>query len=308
MATATDAQVLERQADPGWLMPYLLRLDTLVVDLPADVAVPGKPKGVAYQFEGSGRWGYWMRGVWEGRTPEGPIPFIHFRRQPYPEDEKAITDVLRRYVEKGLGGWDDAWMALVVWVLHGFGHHTDGIDRELSRIPDAIKAHWYRTFNLATLLHSPCDWSAHILQGGLRAAGSHGYNRYEGSGYFATPMDVVEMMTEITFGDIPTEEQKVMTVLDPCCGTGSMLLYASNYCLRLFGQDIVFDLTLCTVLNGYLFAPWMVMMPGYMDEVLDEHRARMIARRGKPEPAPVDLSALREAARAGELAQAELFR
>ena len=301
--TVTDAQALERQT-PGWLVPYLIELDTLDVTIPADQEAPGKPKGQSYHFQGSGRWEYWLWACWNRTIPTDPIPPMHFLPHPLPEDERAITDVLRVYVQKGLGDWGDAWMALVVWILHGLNYKGDGLLRELARIPDDVKAQWYRLFNLGNLLHSPCDWSAHIMQGGLRADGSN-YSRYTGSGYFSTPIHVVEMMTRMTFGDEPHHEHKGMSVCDPCCGTGSMLLCASNYSLQLYGVDVVWDLCLCAILNGYLFMPWLVYMPDHMRELLS----------ATPDPVATGVevvtkeqqASLLEAARAGDLVQMAMF-
>lgn len=58
------------------------------------------------------------------------------------------------------------------------------------------------------------------------------------------------------------------SVCDPCVGTGRMLLHASNHSLRLYGLDI--DATLCkaTLVNGYLYAPWMVRPLAWLDREL----------------------------------------
>lgn len=48
-----------------------------------------------------------------------------------------------------------------------------------------------------------------------------------------------------------------------------MLLAASNHSLRLYGMDIVYDLCLCTELNGFLFVPWLVCMPPRVEEMFN---------------------------------------
>lgn len=54
------------------------------------------------------------------------------------------------------------------------------------------------------------------------------------------------------------QDMRAETVLGPCVGTERMLLHASNHSLRLYGMDI--DGTFCkaTLVNGYLWAPWLV--------------------------------------------------
>jgi hypothetical protein len=52
---------------------------------------------------------------------------------------------------------------------------------------------------------------------------------------------------------------------------------ASNYSLRLYGQDIVRDLCLCADLNAWLWMPWLAWMPDATDAMLQE-RADNLAR------------------------------
>lgn len=77
---------------------------------------------------------------------------------------------------------------------------------------------------------------------------------WKGNGYFPTPMHICLMMTEMQM----TDTDKTKTVNVPCMGTGSMLLAASNYSLRLFGQDISLDMVKMATINAYLFMPWMI--------------------------------------------------
>jgi len=71
-------------------------------------------------------------------------------------------------------------------------------------------------------------------------------------------------MTQMNFGGQPQHELKRMSVLDPCCGTGGMLLYASNYSLNLFGQDISPLLTKMAKINAFIYMPWMVSKPKHL--------------------------------------------
>ncbi len=100
----------------------------------------------------------------------------------------------------------------------------------------------------------------HDYFGDLLCESSYGKQQ----GFYPTPHHICEFMTQMVCDeklDIRTE-----TVLDPCVGTGRMLLHASNHSLRLFGMDI--DSTLCkaTLVNGYCYAPWMVRPIPWLDE------------------------------------------
>jgi len=65
------------------------------------------------------------------------------------------------------------------------------------------------------------------------------------------------------FGDpdpAPLEDgrdSRLVTICDPCVGSGRMLLHASNYSLCLYGMDIDRLCVLMTKINGALYAPWL---------------------------------------------------
>jgi hypothetical protein len=52
-------------------------------------------------------------------------------------------------------------------------------------------------------------------------------------------------------------DPRVLSVCDPCVGSGRMLLHASNFSLNLWGQDIdPVAVAMCKI-NGALYAPWL---------------------------------------------------
>lgn len=278
----------------GWLLPYLLRID----------AVP---------HVGHGRWRYWLDVCDSLSLPDEPIPQVRFAQEPppgsghelLPEDPVShVKRVLNVYVRKGYW-WDDAWLAFVRWMLHGFGRR--GLEEQVERIPEDVRDFWYTEFNLAYLLVAPIEWSSFILEGRPRWMKSYGAKWSKSTGFFSTPMNVVNVMTAMTFmgGD---EDTRALTVCDPCCGTGNMLLAASNYSLRLYGTDIVYDLCLCAELNGWLWAPWMVYHPQEVENMFEE-----LSGQKTPPPPMVRLEtepayvAATEAYRRGELAQVDFF-
>lgn len=244
----------------GWALPYLMMLD----DLP----------GI-----GSSRWSYWLRICEKGELPGDPIPQIEFRAayssrgdmpwvNPYPDKltehpYQHIHEVLKLAVTRGYW-YDDAWLMLVHWLLHGFG--VSDLERQVEIVPEEIRNAWYERLNIAYLIAMPIDWSATILQNVPRWMGRGQAKWAKSTAFFSTPMNVCNMMTQMSFMPASDEDGqpidfRIKTVCDPCCGTGSMLLPASNYSLRLYGMDIVQDLVYCTMLNGFLFAPWMVCNP-----------------------------------------------
>jgi hypothetical protein len=72
----------------------------------------------------------------------------------------------------------------------------------------------------------------------------------EGLGFFATPTLLAGMMVEMTFSGMDREKAKRESVCDPCCGTGTLLLAASNYSLNPYGVDLSLSMVRMCKLNG----------------------------------------------------------
>ena len=76
------------------------------------------------------------------------------------------------------------------------------------------------------------------------------------SGQFFTPRNVITMMVQMNLSGMKFD--KVQTVLDPCLGTGRMLLVASNLFpdapLILFGVDIDLSLYRASIVNMKMFS------------------------------------------------------
>jgi hypothetical protein len=280
----------------GWLLPYLLHID-------------------AMPHFGHGRWRYWLGICDDLALPDEPIPQIRFTMWPsekrvhapelLPEDPvDHVKRVLKPYVQKGYW-WDDAWLAFVRWLLHGFGRRD--LEDEVARIPEDVRNFWYEQFNLAYLLQVPMEWSSFMLEGRAGWMKGNGAKWAKSTGFFSTPMNVCTMMAQMLFaGD--DRDTRLLTVCDPCCGTGNMLLPASNYSLRLYGVEIVYDLCLCAELNGWLWAPWMVYHPPEVEAMFEA-----LSETATPAPPPIRLETnpvyveLARAYRQGELAQADFF-
>jgi hypothetical protein len=203
----------------SWLRPYILGLDNMF----------------------HGRWDYWIRTLEAGKPLDEPIPRIDFST-PNKEATRNITDCINIIQRKGHGA-HEAWCAFVDWLLWGFGSNL------VTEFPPRINedANWnlYTTFNLGLMIKDPADYTAW---------GSCEFARMKAGGYFPTPMHICTMMADMQM----TESNKTKTTCDCCVGTGSMLLAASNYSLRLYGQDINLNMVKMCHVNGFLYVPWMV--------------------------------------------------
>ena len=210
---------------PGWLLPYLLGLDEMFY----------------------GRWDYWLRALDKDRIPDEPIPMIRF--QPvFTYRGNTVLKNLNDCINYASHSHSNIVEKFVDWLLWGF--HYKGVS--FPGIDAKTDDYWYRTFNLGLFYQEPGDYMAELAQD---------YNVGTGAGFFATPMSVVEMMVRMTMGDEPRPFHKAKSVLDPCCGTGGMLLYASNYSLNLYGSDINPLLCKMAMVNAFIYVPWMVCRP-----------------------------------------------
>lgn len=116
------------------------------------------------------------------------------------------------------------------------------------RITEEVSWRLYKTFNLGLMMKYPAD---HMAWGSCEIAGMA--HKGNGTGYFPTPQHVVKMMTQMTM----TDADKTRTFNEPCCGTGTMLLEASNYCLRLYAQDIDLNMVKMATVNAWIYMPWL---------------------------------------------------
>jgi hypothetical protein len=143
------------------------------------------------------------------------------------------------------------------WLLYGFGYSGQPTLPSEPSGCEGASMRLYQYFNLAWPICYPWDYFGAIL-----AANQHGRSL----GFYPTPMAVVDVITRMTIND--KGDNRCKKVADPCLGTGRMLLYASNYCLRLYGQDINPTVIKASLVNGYLYAPWLVKPFPFLDDAL----------------------------------------
>jgi len=237
----TPDPTVERDLKHGWLVPVLLRLDEWLWQ----------------------RWDYWYECCCNvGRLPNTPIPRIEFIGSPHSGTRKMLEASLNCI--PGHGSWQTwgNWQYvnyLFDWLLFAFGHpgHKD-LPPEPSGCAGASNR-LYQVMNLDALLLWPYDYWGDIL-------GDNFYGRKQG--FYATPHSICEVMTRMVFDE--AKDYRRETMMDPCIGTGRFPLYASNYTLRLYGMDI--DPVLCkaALVNGYLYAPWMVRPIPWLDPELTQ--------------------------------------
>lgn len=221
----------EERTCRGWLTPYLWQIDGMF----------------------HGRWAYWVTTLHNGKLLDDPIPKIGFLGEANPGLQNA---------RKNIHACLDAYCCytcsarltdLFDWILWGFGE-----GEERPRINEQVNEHWYRTFNLGYLIQSPHDYMGDFL-----ADAKQGYWNNPNA-FYPTPHNMVECMVKMQFecGADNTIDFRSKSVLDPCVGTGRMLMYASNYSLNLYGVDIDRTCVTACKINGYLYMPWLVR-PGH---------------------------------------------
>jgi len=240
----------------GWMAPYLADGDSVF---------------------GVGRMAWWMDAALTGQIPPEKykeIQFVH-------EDSHEVRDGLpvipkskgkkagpplsasgaRKHlddlVDRMGGGWE-AMIHLIDWLAWGLGVG------EMAECPKPMfGADWneflYTDFELGRLQAADCD----VLGGVLSDRHGKGWNPNQ---FYPTPISVCTMMAQMTMMDTERLEGDdrdplVLSVNDPCVGTGRMLLAASNYSINLSGMDIDRVMVAACGINMALYAPWAVYLP-----------------------------------------------
>ena len=209
----------------GWLLPYLLKLDELFF----------------------GRWEYWFKIIENDKIPKGLIPQIEFKAaEEY--NERLVQKNIKECLDRGARELSLSLGEFIDWIMWGLGR-----GEEFPKVSETLDDFWYRTFNLGLFYKEPADhW-------GMIAMESMG--KGNGQGFFPTPASVVKMMTQMTFAGQSVEKRKRASMMDPCCGTGIMFLYASNHTLNIQGNDISPLLVKMAKINSFIYIPWLAYRP-----------------------------------------------
>ena len=198
-----------------------------------------------YVIAGSERWQYFLRTRDGGKLLDEPIPQIKFGA-PDQQVYKIIRDWCR-IIGYDCGGWSD-FRTLLEWLAWALAVG----DEAPKQLKEETRERLYRTVDLTPLLATPYDYLGQIVS----EQKAPGWNP---TAFFPTPHPVCEMMAMMNLADAKKSKRdpRTFTVCDPCVGSGRMLLHASNFSLRLYGQDIdPVAIAMCKI-NGAMYAPWM---------------------------------------------------
>ena len=237
---------LQRELPHGWLVPALIEIDKLLWQ----------------------RWNYWYSTLLAGNLLDEPIPQIPFDNNSTARHHwEHCLDLIPNCGKGGWQGWN-SWQYvdyLFDWLLFGFGNSGQ---LELPPEPPDCKGasmRLYQRFNLAFPLVYPYDYLGDIL-----AENSFGRS----SGFYPTPHSLARAIVQMTMRIADDKDYRTKSVLDPCLGTGRLLLEASNYSLCLYGQDINTTVLKACFINGYLYAPWLVKPFPFLSQDLSDRAIR----------------------------------
>lgn len=217
----------------GWLIPYLQMAE----------AHPLVSK----------RYDYVMRTLDAGKLLAEPLPQIHFVGE-FEQATKPGIKMLSKcldHVEQKSGSWN-GMREFCEWLGYALG-----VTCEQSKLKPEVQEFLYRNFNLEPLVLHPSDYLGQML-----CETQHGKK----NGFYPTPICIVQLMAQMVNAHKTGTDQRREATMDPCVGTGRMLLVASNYSMRLFGQDIDGLCCLITKINLALYAPWFYIPDSFFEE------------------------------------------
>lgn len=132
--------------------------------------------------------------------------------------------------------------------LYQFG---DPAYPECPKIPENLRPLICDWDFIGQLMAHPADWAAWLLHETIYQKGG------SAAAWFPTPVCLCKMMVKMVSGE-PSLESRLLTVNEPCLGTGRMLLEASNYHLGLTGCDIDPAMVAWSKFQFWLYVPWIV--------------------------------------------------
>lgn len=230
---------IEEKCYHGWLRPYAFLSETII----------------------NGRWAYWhdIRATQE--VAGKPIPQLHFYKS-YDKEYKIVADMIKKCLKNPYSNYYDTYKTFtdfVDWLLYSWG---SPLVTEIS-IDAKTQKYWYENFNADLMFLYPSDYFVGI------ASELYSGKGFNSNMFYPTPANIVECMVQMIYANVAPEEAKYMTVNEPACGSGIMLLYQSNYSLRLYGQDISLLMVKLTNLNGYFYVPWLVETDEQTEQLLE---------------------------------------
>ena len=235
---------INRTLEHGWLAKYLGAIDAELFN----------------------RWEYWaylqktpswlavklMSSPFEEVKPEilkfiseKPFPLIEF------EKDTAVADWLYSLISKiskvgdDSGGWGSVEFFLD-WCLFGFGHPLFPSLPEEGDYYQSANQMLYQCFDLFPLMAHPHDYLGEIL------ALLQSPMAKDTKKFYPTPMSVVQVMSALTC----TEDDLTNSFAEFACGSGAIILGASNYHLSGMFRDKSRLFIKATLFQCFLYAPW----------------------------------------------------
>lgn len=211
----------------------------------------------------NGRWDYWLDIRTTQQVENKHIPQLNFRHGYEPEC-KPVTDMIKdclKFLAWKVNGYK-ALELFMDWLLYGWG--CSMVKVMPAEITDDINDYWYKHFKTQYMFAVPSDYFVKC------ASEIYGNGKFNITAFYPTPSHVVQFMVAMAYNEEDKENNKYMSVCEPCMGSGIMLLYQSNHSLRLYGQDI--DPLMCKIasVNGYLYMPWLVEGDPVTDKLLSD--------------------------------------
>lgn len=216
------------------------------------------------------RWKYWLEAMYDIDISKD-IPQVDFGNALTSEGEKVKT-MLRNCINTQYTHGATAFNNFINYLLYclmPLNYHKGNTLKEkeeeaeklIAKIDDKALKNYYENFSLDSMLLYPGDYLGDL------AAEYLGSN---GTEYFPTPHHIVDFMVQVTMGEGDKDTNKTKAVCDPCTGSSRMLLYASNNSLILKGMDISKSMVDVSMVNGFLYVPWMVSCSDEMTKLLAE--------------------------------------
>lgn len=200
----------------------------------------------------SPRWQYWAIVLMTKRLPPPSVlayPRIDFA------DHLTADSPAARMIQRCLAPFradERAFDDLLDWMLFGFGDPEVTV---LSAGNAPRYQHFEEVFALAPLIEHPGDWIGHLYEMEIASKSTK-----DATGFFSTPPVICKAMVAMAMHDVAMHAEPLLaSVNEPCCGTGRMLLEASNHSINLSGQDVNRTLVRITKVNGWLYMPSLVM-------------------------------------------------
>ena len=206
-----------------------------------------------------GRWHYWLDVRATQAVIDKPIPQVKFLTAGDKGFQLTLEMLEHCLAVPGYHDNTRTFYNFIDWILYSYGSPL--VD-DISHVPVIQSAFWYENFRAQLMLMYPGDYFAELFQSVYgKSANVHSF--------FPTPSHVAGFMAVAAFVGEPSEESKYKIACDPCCGTGALLLHASNYSLRIQGIDIDDSMIKMCTLNGYHYIPWAVECDGDTTALLD---------------------------------------